>query len=168
MGPIGKVYSRSYLHCTKGIYSIIKAFFFSLGEWSRFIWVLTLTLWTPPWPRVPEHLFLEVSLSGREITSARNSPLQVIKLFCLLRENSATKWELPNLCLFYCFVGRLTCVDIAEVNPSLGNERDNLITVNSALSIITHCFGGRRQGTYPKNYQIPIPTHTNHVAPPPS
>lgn len=72
------------------------------------------------------------------------------------------------ICEELAATGRLTCVDIAEVNPSLGNERDNLITVNSALSIITHCFGGRRQGTYPKNYQIPIPTHTNHVAPPPS
>lgn len=68
----------------------------------------------------------------------------------------------------FVLLGRLSCVDIAEVNPSLGNERDNQITVNSALQIITHCFGGRRQGVYPKNYQIPIPTHVNHVAPPPS
>ncbi|KAK3092282.1 hypothetical protein FSP39_000708 [Pinctada imbricata] len=53
--------------------------------------------------------------------------------------------------------GRLTCVDLAEVNPKLGNDRDNETTVRSAITIIQHCFGNRRQGVYPKDYKFPIP-----------
>ncbi|XP_022333997.2 arginase, hepatic-like isoform X1 [Crassostrea virginica] len=63
------------------------------------------------------------------------------------------------ICEELAATGRLSCVDIVEVNPTLGNERDKEITVNAALQIITRCFGNRRQGIYPKDYIFPCPTH---------
>ena len=72
-------------------------------------------------------------------------------------KESHAKFNLESITPFY--PGRLSCVDIAEVNPTLGNEHDKEITVNAALQIISRCFGNRRQGIYPKDYIFPCPTH---------
>lgn len=53
--------------------------------------------------------------------------------------------------------GRLAMVDIAEVNPSLGDDKDAKKTVSTTLDVIEHFYGNRRQGIYPSGYEIPIP-----------
>ncbi|XP_052097876.1 arginase-1-like isoform X1 [Mytilus californianus] len=54
--------------------------------------------------------------------------------------------------------GRLSVIDVAEVNPSLGSEQDVETTVRNTIEFITKCFGNRRQGAYPPGYHIPLPT----------
>ncbi|VDH90705.1 arginase [Mytilus galloprovincialis] len=54
--------------------------------------------------------------------------------------------------------GRLSVIDVAEVNPSLGSEQDVETTVKNTIEFITKCFGKRRQGVYPPGYHIPLPT----------
>ncbi|KAF5287956.1 hypothetical protein FQA39_LY15594 [Lamprigera yunnana] len=52
--------------------------------------------------------------------------------------------------------GRLGAMDMVEVNPSLGNERDVDTTVTAAIHIITAAFGFNRKGIKPFNvHDIP-------------
>lgn len=53
--------------------------------------------------------------------------------------------------------GRLSAVDIAEVNPAIGTAQDVETTVKNTIEFVTRCFGKRRQGVYPADYNIPIP-----------
>ncbi|WAR19038.1 ARGI1-like protein [Mya arenaria] len=47
--------------------------------------------------------------------------------------------------------GRLTMLDIAEVNPNIGDPKDVSHTVSSTIDVATHFFGHRRQGFVPAN-----------------
>lgn len=40
--------------------------------------------------------------------------------------------------------GRLSALDVVEVNPAIGNERDVKTTVDAALKVILAAFGNRR------------------------
>lgn len=51
--------------------------------------------------------------------------------------------------------GRLSMVDVAEVNPLLGNESDVRSTVNTTLDVVERFYGNRREGIYPCGYEIP-------------
>nr|ADA68869.1 arginase [Sinohyriopsis cumingii] len=53
--------------------------------------------------------------------------------------------------------GRLSMVDVAEVNPLLGDEKDKKLTVDMTISVIQRFFGNRRGGCYPPGYDIPLP-----------
>ena len=47
-------------------------------------------------------------------------------------------------------------VDIAEVNPLLGNETDVKNTVRMTLDVVERFYGNSRQGIYPTDYEIPV------------
>lgn len=51
--------------------------------------------------------------------------------------------------------GRLTVVDIAEVNPGLGDPKDVKVTIDTTLGVVERFYGNRRQGVYPSGYDIP-------------
>ncbi|WAR19040.1 hypothetical protein MAR_000878 [Mya arenaria] len=46
---------------------------------------------------------------------------------------------------------RLTMLDIAELNPNIGDPKDVSHTVSSTIDVATHFFGHRRQGFVPAN-----------------
>lgn len=55
--------------------------------------------------------------------------------------------------------GRLGAMDIVEVNPSIGSERDVQITVDAAMHVILAAFGFNRRGHRPMNVQsLPLQT----------
>ncbi|XP_045175163.1 arginase, hepatic-like [Mercenaria mercenaria] len=51
--------------------------------------------------------------------------------------------------------GRLSMVDIAEVNPNIGNSQDVTTTVKTTLDVIARFYGNRRRGSYRPDYAIP-------------
>ncbi|XP_069118522.1 arginase-1-like [Argopecten irradians] len=53
--------------------------------------------------------------------------------------------------------GRMSVVDIAEVNPMLGDDTDVAKTLDMTLEIIQRCCGRRRRGAYPPGYTVPVP-----------
>lgn len=57
--------------------------------------------------------------------------------------------------------GRLSAMDLVEVNPDLGDELQKKRTIRTALEIIKHSFGERRQGTYPPGYSLPVPENNS-------
>lgn len=55
--------------------------------------------------------------------------------------------------------GRLGALDVVEVNPSIGSERDVQITVEAAMHIILAAFGHNRRGLRPTHVQsLPLQT----------
>ena len=65
-------------------------------------------------------------------------------------------WSSVNIYILMSFyTGRLAVVDIAEVNPCLGNAKDVKTTVETTISVIERFCGNRRQGVYPSGYDIP-------------
>lgn len=46
-------------------------------------------------------------------------------------------------------------VDIAEVNPCIGDQRDVNLTVKSTVDVVAHFYGNRRQGITPTGYELP-------------
>lgn len=50
--------------------------------------------------------------------------------------------------------GRLNAMDLVEVNPAIGNEKEMKSTVDAALQIILTAFGNRRGGLIPK--ELPL------------
>lgn len=55
--------------------------------------------------------------------------------------------------------GRLGALDVVEVNPSIGSERDVRLTVDAALHVILAGFGHNRRGLRPRDVaDIPIQT----------
>lgn len=55
--------------------------------------------------------------------------------------------------------GRLGVLDVVEVNPSIGSEKDVKLTVDAALHIILAGFGHSRRGLRPRDVaDLPIQT----------
>ncbi|XP_052269200.1 arginase-1-like [Dreissena polymorpha] len=52
--------------------------------------------------------------------------------------------------------GRLAVIDIAEVNPTLGDKNDVDLTVKTTIDVISHFYGQRRQGNAPEGAEIPL------------
>ena len=46
-------------------------------------------------------------------------------------------------------------VDIAEVNPGLGDSKDVRVTIDTTIGVVERFYGNRRQGVYPSGYDIP-------------
>ena len=57
---------------------------------------------------------------------------------------------------------KLTGIDLVEVNPELGTKREQDLTLFTACEVIAACFGKRRKGNVPPNYQLPVPDETLH------
>lgn len=55
--------------------------------------------------------------------------------------------------------GRLTAMDLVEVNPSIGSKKDVDITVSAAIHVIKAAFGFNRKGLKPSNV-TDLPKHT--------
>lgn len=53
--------------------------------------------------------------------------------------------------------GRLSCLDIVEVNPSLGSESDRKRTIKSTVDVVSHFFGKRHEGNVSAEVKLPIP-----------
>ncbi|XP_077986201.1 arginase, hepatic-like [Glandiceps talaboti] len=57
--------------------------------------------------------------------------------------------------------GLLAGIDMAEVNPELGNKKQQEQTVNAAVEIITAAVGKKRYGNTPRDYELPKATDSN-------
>lgn len=64
--------------------------------------------------------------------------------------------KLTKTVLFYS-KGRMTVMDIAEVNPLLGSGEDSKRTLNITLDIIQRCFEKKHQGVCPPDHLEPLP-----------
>ncbi|BFZ13678.1 hypothetical protein BsWGS_16717 [Bradybaena similaris] len=53
--------------------------------------------------------------------------------------------------------GRLSVLDVAEVNPLLGTEDEKETTINNIVNVTATFYGRHRQGNAPPNYEIPRP-----------
>ncbi|BFZ25586.1 hypothetical protein BsWGS_28625 [Bradybaena similaris] len=53
--------------------------------------------------------------------------------------------------------GRLSVLDIAEVNPLLSMEDDRNLTMVNTVDVTTKFFGNRREGITPPDYELPRP-----------
>ncbi|KAH3854398.1 arginase-1-like [Dreissena polymorpha] len=54
--------------------------------------------------------------------------------------------------------GRLAMIDVAEVNPALGDSKDVDVTVRTTIDVIARFYGQRRQGIAPTGTDIPQAT----------
>ncbi|XP_056635810.1 arginase, hepatic [Diorhabda sublineata] len=54
--------------------------------------------------------------------------------------------------------GRLSAMDLVEVNPDLGSEQDVKKTVDAAIQLISAAFGNNRRGMKLKNATLPLQT----------
>nr|CAD7615412.1 unnamed protein product [Timema genevievae] len=52
--------------------------------------------------------------------------------------------------------GRLSAVDLVEVNPSIGDERDVKLTIEAAKYLLQAVFGHKRRGNYPNDDLIKL------------
>ncbi|XP_050405119.1 arginase, hepatic [Patella vulgata] len=93
----------------------------------------------------PIHLSFDVDGLDPTITPSTGTPV----LGGLnIREGQYIMEELAN-------TGRLSAIDIVEVNPLLGSEKDNMVTAETTISVIEKCFGSKRGGYYPASYVFP-------------
>ncbi|CAG5129633.1 unnamed protein product [Candidula unifasciata] len=53
--------------------------------------------------------------------------------------------------------GRLSVLDVAEVNPALGTDDKKQMTLSNTVDVTTTFFGRHRQGNAPHGYEIPRP-----------
>ncbi|GFO10944.1 Arginase [Plakobranchus ocellatus] len=53
--------------------------------------------------------------------------------------------------------GRMAVLDIVEVNPLLGTEKEQKLTVENTVDLTTKFYGGHREGNPPPGYVIPKP-----------
>lgn len=55
--------------------------------------------------------------------------------------------------------GRLGAMDLVEVNPSIGTEKDVQTTIEAAIHIILAAFGHNRRGLRPNQaHELPLQT----------
>ncbi|ESO92074.1 hypothetical protein LOTGIDRAFT_204097 [Lottia gigantea] len=93
----------------------------------------------------PIHLSFDVDALDPTITPSTGTPVHGGLSF---REGQYIMEELAN-------TGRLNCIDVAEVNPSLGNKEENTLTTETTLEVLNKCFGQKRGGGFPSNYVMP-------------
>ena len=54
--------------------------------------------------------------------------------------------------------GKLTGIDLVEVNASLGTAVEQTQTLYAACELMAACFGKRRRGLdVPQDYELPLP-----------
>lgn len=53
--------------------------------------------------------------------------------------------------------GKVSAIDLVEVNPDMGTAREQELTLYTAVEVIAACFGKRRKGNTPPGYKIPVP-----------
>lgn len=96
----------------------------------------------------PIHLSFDVDALDPSLTPSTGTP---VTAGLSLREALYIAEEVAS-------TGRLSVVDIAEVNPKIGTDQDVEKTVKNTIEFVTRCFGRARKGVYPPGYDIPVPT----------
>lgn len=95
----------------------------------------------------PIHVSFDVDALDPILTPSTGTP---VTAGLSLREALYIAEEVAN-------TGRLSAIDIAEVNPAIGTAQDVETTVKNTIEVVTRFFGKRRQGVYPADYFIPTP-----------
>ncbi|XP_076464090.1 arginase-1-like [Babylonia areolata] len=100
-----------------------------------------------PCGKRPIHLSFDVDAMDPEYAPSTGTPvaggLTRREMFFIAEEVAAT--------------GRLSCLDVVEVNPVLGNDEERKKTVLSTVDVVSHFFGQRREGNVSANFQLPVP-----------
>nr|CAD7199523.1 unnamed protein product [Timema douglasi] len=52
--------------------------------------------------------------------------------------------------------GRLSAIDLVEVNPSIGDKRDVHLTIQAAKHLLQAVFGRQRRGNYPNDELVKL------------
>uniref|UniRef100_A0A0B6ZSF2 Arginase n=1 Tax=Arion vulgaris TaxID=1028688 RepID=A0A0B6ZSF2_9EUPU len=95
----------------------------------------------------PIHLSFDVDAMDPSLTPATGTP---VPGGLSLRECFYLAEEIAN-------TGRLSVLDIAEVNPLLSTEEKRKLTVSTAVDVTTKFYGYQRQGNAPSDYELPRP-----------
>uniref|UniRef100_A0A2C9M9J1 Arginase n=3 Tax=Biomphalaria glabrata TaxID=6526 RepID=A0A2C9M9J1_BIOGL len=95
----------------------------------------------------PIHVSFDVDAMDPTLTPATGTP---VSGGLSLRESFYLAEEISN-------TGRLSVLDIAEVNPLLSTEDKRKLTVINTTDVSTKFYGYRRQGNAPRDYELPKP-----------
>ncbi|CAG5124420.1 unnamed protein product [Candidula unifasciata] len=95
----------------------------------------------------PIHVSFDVDGMDPALTPATGTPVPgglSLKDCCYLAEEIA-------------ITGRLSVLDIAEVNPLLSSEEDRNLTMTNTVNVTTKFYGNRRKSITPPDYELPRP-----------
>ncbi|XP_008313201.1 arginase-1 [Cynoglossus semilaevis] len=96
----------------------------------------------------PIHLSYDIDAIDPSVTPATGTPVV----------GGLTYREGVAIAEHLCQTGLLSAVDLVEVNPLLGpNPQAVQSTVHTAVDLLLACFGRRREGNPPSDYQLPEP-----------
>lgn len=95
----------------------------------------------------PIHLSFDVDAMDPSLTPATGTP---VSGGLSLRESFYIAEEIAS-------TGRLSVLDMAEVNPKLSSDDNRKLTVASAVDVTAKFYGYRREGNVPKDYKLPMP-----------
>lgn len=95
----------------------------------------------------PIHLSFDVDAMDPEFAPSTGTPVP----------GGLTQREMFYIAETIANTGRLSCLDVVEVNPSLGSLNERKITIKSTAAVVSHFFGKKREGNVQASYQIPMP-----------
>uniref|UniRef100_A0A673CIH2 Arginase n=1 Tax=Sphaeramia orbicularis TaxID=375764 RepID=A0A673CIH2_9TELE len=96
----------------------------------------------------PIHLSYDVDAVDPSVTPATGTPVI----------GGLTYREGLYVTEYLCQTGRLSAVDMVEVNPLRGQtEQEVQSTVGTAVDLLLGCFGRQREGNHAPDYQLPLP-----------
>lgn len=95
----------------------------------------------------PIHLSYDIDSLDPAISPSTGTP---VPGGMTIREGMYVAEELSN-------TGMLRAIDMVEVNTTLGDHRDQAVTIYSAVEVVSSCFGKRRKGQAPLDYELPRP-----------
>uniref|UniRef100_A0A673CM85 Arginase n=1 Tax=Sphaeramia orbicularis TaxID=375764 RepID=A0A673CM85_9TELE len=95
----------------------------------------------------PIHLSYDVDAVDPSVTPATGTPVI----------GGLTYREGLYVTEYLCQTGRLSAVDMVEVNPLRGQtEQEVQSTVGTAVDLLLGCFGRQREGNHAPDYQLPL------------
>ncbi|KAL8589764.1 hypothetical protein ACOMHN_027272 [Nucella lapillus] len=95
----------------------------------------------------PIHLSFDVDAMDPEFAPSTGTPVP----------GGLTRREMLYIAEEISKTGRLSCMDVVEVNPVLGSDDDRKMTVRSTVDVVAHFFGQRREGNVSTGFQMPLP-----------
>eukprot|EP00916_Digyalum_oweni_P005323 GHVL01009309.1.p2 GENE.GHVL01009309.1~~GHVL01009309.1.p2 ORF type:complete len:134 (+),score=14.60 GHVL01009309.1:2472-2873(+) len=100
-----------------------------------------------PTGKRPIHLSFDVDAMDPEYSPSTGTPVH----------GGLTRREMYYIAEEIAGTGRLSCLDVVEVNPSLGTEADRKKTVRTTVDVVSHFFGKRREGNVSADFKMPLP-----------
>nr|CAD7411998.1 unnamed protein product [Timema poppensis] len=99
----------------------------------------------------PSRSAVSSSGSGAEVPPSRisNDELQSFRGGMSLREGIQVMEQAHR-------TGRLSAIDLVEVNPSIGDKRDVHLTIQAAKHLLQAVFGRQRRGNYPNDELVKL------------